>query len=510
MATLTGAISIADLVDGLAGASIVGSNEVHTFIATPEGMITSTELAAYSNTYTVYVGTDVRTFNNTLGGTPGASTWRYSATPTVSPSGHDLTVNINSSTGALTLTDGSGSTGFADSDAIDSITITATILVNIAGTSTGTYTKVINLTKAKGGNARVTRMVPNKQTFEYARGASAVKDTAFSNSLELDSQFYNFTSTDADPVWTYQANDDSTATTISQSGSTTVHVVAGSSPATNQIGTYADSTAYTSGTRVYYATDGEVYRATAAIPNTNTVDPPANSNFTREDTVVATIHNTVSGGIITNSLLRVTPRQYQVALGTADAALRIAYTCSRTINSRAIGDTVGVIKIEDALGAYNINVLASGSTVFKNAAGTVDIRAELELSGTRRPSTDITSWQWQKEGVNLVVSAAAEWSSGTAYSANSTVQYETRLYTNAAAVAAGGAAPDTNTAWTAGNYALQVTQPSASGQYNYRPSGAAANIGSLTNQWPALRIGAADVTDDGADLFTCDITFSEI
>ena len=484
MATLTGAISIADLVDGLAGASIVGSNEVHTFIATPEGMIDDSELTSFANSYTVFVGTDQRSFE-TGQGDPSAG---YTISNTVVTSGAELTVTI-SNAGVITVTDAGSNSGFANADVLSSVTITVTLRVFIQSGSIAQYTKTIVLTKAKGGNARVVRAVANKQTFEFARGASSAKDVTFNNSLTIIGNSYGFVAADAGALWTHRLDD----------GTDVAFPITPSLVNVYDNDVFALSTAYESGVRLKF--EGEIYVTQQAILVSNTDEPDGNSGkFAIESATLGTIETTTVDGVETASTLTVTPRQYALTLLTGT---RVSYNITRVFNTRNFEDEIAVIKIEDALGAYIVSVTSSGSTVFKNASGTTDLTAALELSGTARPFSDITIYQWMKENINLVVSSASEYDITLAYSIDTVVQFETRLYTANKAIIADQGTPDVNTAdWDAGNFALQVTQPSGFLPFESNVDGIA--------QDPQLRVGAADVTDNGADIFTVDVTFTEI
>jgi len=67
MPTITGNITIADLVDGVTGATIVFTNESHTFTADPDGEVS--DLTGFSSDVAVYAGTTQ--FDFVTGSSPG-------------------------------------------------------------------------------------------------------------------------------------------------------------------------------------------------------------------------------------------------------------------------------------------------------------------------------------------------------------------------------------------------------------------------------------------------------
>ena len=64
MPTITGNITIADLVDGVTGATIVFTNESHTFTADPDGEVS--DLTGFSSDVAVYAGTTQFDFSGSV------------------------------------------------------------------------------------------------------------------------------------------------------------------------------------------------------------------------------------------------------------------------------------------------------------------------------------------------------------------------------------------------------------------------------------------------------------
>ena len=198
MPTITGNITIADLVDGVTGATIVFTNESHTFTAGTDGSVT--DLSSFSSDVAVYAGTTQFTY--VTGSSPGTD--QYAIGSVVTSAGLSTSVASVSSQARLTVADTAGSAGFADAgeDNPDSASIVVPIIVNISGTLI-TYNRVISLAKARGGSAKIINVVASRQTVLYDFGTTSPKsgETAF----VIEADFQNFETGDAAGVWSYRA-----------------------------------------------------------------------------------------------------------------------------------------------------------------------------------------------------------------------------------------------------------------------------------------------------------------
>ena len=198
MPTITGNITIADLVDGVTGATIVFTNESHTFTADSDGSIA--DLSGFSSDVAVYAGVTQYTF--VTGTSPGTDQYAIGSVATVA--GLTTSVSSVSSQARLTVSDTAGSTGFADAGESnpDSALIVVPVIINISGTLV-TYNRVISLAKAKGGSAKVVRVTPSRQTILYEFGATNPKTGETNVVIEADYQ--NFDAGDAAGAWSYRA-----------------------------------------------------------------------------------------------------------------------------------------------------------------------------------------------------------------------------------------------------------------------------------------------------------------
>jgi len=198
MPTITGNITIADLVDGVTGATIVFTNESHTFTAGTDGAIA--DLSNFSTDVSVYAGTVQYTF--VTGTSPGTN--QYSVGSVTVVSGLSTSVAAVNSQARLTVSDTGTSTGFADAGDSnpDSASIVIPLIVNISGTLV-TYNRVISLAKARGGSAKVVRVTASRQTVLYDFGSTNPKTGETSIVIEADYQ--NFESGDPAGVWSYRS-----------------------------------------------------------------------------------------------------------------------------------------------------------------------------------------------------------------------------------------------------------------------------------------------------------------
>lgn len=198
MPTITGNITIADLVDGVTGATIVFTNESHTFTAAPDGAIA--DLSGFSSDVAVYAGTVQYTY--VTGSSPGTNQYAIGTVPT--SAGLSTSVNTVSNQARLTVTDTSGGTGFADAgeNNPDAASIVVPIIVNISGTLV-TYNRVISLAKARGGSAKIIRVTPSRQMILYDFGATSPKSGE--GNLVIEADFQNFDTGDAAGVWSYRS-----------------------------------------------------------------------------------------------------------------------------------------------------------------------------------------------------------------------------------------------------------------------------------------------------------------
>lgn len=198
MPTITGNITIADLVDGVTGATIVFTNESHTFTAGTDGAIA--DLSNFSTDVSVYAGTVQYTF--VTGTSPGTN--QYSVGSVTVVSGLSTSVAAVNSQARLTVADTGTSTGFADAGDSnpDSASIVIPLIVNISGTLV-TYNRVISLAKARGGSAKVVRVTASRQTVLYDFGSTNPKTGETSIVIEADYQ--NFESGDPAGVWSYRS-----------------------------------------------------------------------------------------------------------------------------------------------------------------------------------------------------------------------------------------------------------------------------------------------------------------
>lgn len=198
MPTITGNITIADLVDGVTGATIVFTNESHTFSADTDGSIA--DLSSFSSDVAVYAGSTQYTY--VTGSSPGSNQYAVGSITTVA--GLATSVASASSQARLSVADTAGTTGFSDAGDTnpDSASIVVPIIVNISGTLV-TYNRVISLAKARGGSAKVVRITPSRQTMLYDFDATNPKSGE--GNIVIEADYQNFETGDAAGVWSYRA-----------------------------------------------------------------------------------------------------------------------------------------------------------------------------------------------------------------------------------------------------------------------------------------------------------------
>jgi hypothetical protein len=191
---VTGVTTVTDVRDGVTPASVLLTNESHTFQATSEGVIS--DLTGFATSALVFVGTD--SYAYTTSATPTGSNFTIvQGSIAVQPAGADLSVSVDGS-GEITISDGGGSSsGFDDSTTVNNVTIT--IPVKIAGFA-ATVNKVITLSKSLGGFAPVLRLTTNTQTVEYDQDGSIARTA----NIELQADEINF-ETHAAAVWEYKS-----------------------------------------------------------------------------------------------------------------------------------------------------------------------------------------------------------------------------------------------------------------------------------------------------------------
>ena len=292
MPTIAGSISISDLVDGVTGATIVFSEEASTFTASADGEIT--DLSSFTTQANVYAGTTQHTYAS--GTTPGANEFSFGTITFTS--GADLDFDV-SSDGTISISDlGEVTTGFDDPGTeIDAVAMTVPVIVNISGTAI-TYNRVVSLTKARGGSAKIVSVAPSRQAVLYDFAAVNPKSTEVN--IVLTADYQNYDTGDAAGTWSFRSGASGTFSAIT-------------------------------------ATQG-------AVSGTN------------------------------NSILTITPAQYQTAASTNDV---VTYRVTRDTRI----DQVSIVKIRDAEGAYQVIITSTDSIVFKNNAGTTDLTATVFRGG---------------------------------------------------------------------------------------------------------------------------------
>ena len=205
--TIRAFATVADVSDGTAGVSIILSNENHTFVADTDGAVASTDLSAFNCDIDVLVGTTVYAF--IASGNLAAGQWKISdgtddgasaitvaggLTPSVTDQGDDA---------RITIADDTGSTGgFADggSSSPDAVQMVVPIQVRI-GSVTRSFSRIVSLSKAKGGSAKLLTLTVDANTLIYD------KDNALKNPTEnitFEAELVNIASTAGNVDWEYR------------------------------------------------------------------------------------------------------------------------------------------------------------------------------------------------------------------------------------------------------------------------------------------------------------------
>lgn len=217
--SVTGVVTVTDVRDGVTPPSVLLTNESHTFQATSEGVVA--DLSGFECEASVFVGTDAYTYTTSASPT-GTNFTILTASIAVQPSGHDLTVTVSAG-GVITVSDAGGvSTGFADADTINNVTIT--IPVKIAGI-TATVNKVITLSKSLGGFAPILRIEANTQTVEYDQDGSIARTDDIiitANELNFDSH--------ANATWEYRSGSSGSFAALTGTGISIVQSASNADP----------------------------------------------------------------------------------------------------------------------------------------------------------------------------------------------------------------------------------------------------------------------------------------
>ena len=127
---ITGGITITDVRDGVSAPVVLLSNENHSFMAEQNGVVAGGDLSGFSTEVQVWVG--VQEYTSTSNATPAGAQFRI-GTPTVSgANAANITVNVNRTTGIITIVDAGTSTeGFVDGDTVNAFTISVLSLIHI-------------------------------------------------------------------------------------------------------------------------------------------------------------------------------------------------------------------------------------------------------------------------------------------------------------------------------------------------------------------------------------------
>ena len=204
--TLRAYATVADVQDGAAGISVLASNENHTFVADTTGAITPTELAAYACDIEVLVGIAAYAF--IPAGNLAAGQWKIStgaddgAAAIAAGGGLTAAVVDLGDTARITLANAPGADGFADGGAAspDSVQLVVPVQVRV-GAVTRSFNRVLTLTKAKGGSARVLTVTADAHTLIFD-GAGALKQPT--EVIVFEAELVNIAATAGDVVWEYR------------------------------------------------------------------------------------------------------------------------------------------------------------------------------------------------------------------------------------------------------------------------------------------------------------------
>jgi hypothetical protein len=172
-----GAITIADIADGGSPIAAFLTNENHTFAAGTNGTISSIELAVFTTTVSIFLGTTAGTFKSTTVTTAGSDANKFSI-GTITTSAATWATTTNASTGAITLT--AAPTGTSNLGT----TLTVPVTVNDTSATLKNITLVITLSKQlAGAGGQIVQMTANKQHFQFDE--YAVLSPAGQNNITL-------------------------------------------------------------------------------------------------------------------------------------------------------------------------------------------------------------------------------------------------------------------------------------------------------------------------------------
>ena len=205
--TLTAYATVADVVDGAAGISILVSNENHTFVANADGAIAATELAAFTTDLQVLVGTTPYAFQ--AGGALQSGQWKISdgnadGAAAITVAG-DLAATVTDvgTDARLVFADADTATsGFVDGGAAspDSVQIVVPIQVQ-HGSIVRMFNRIIAFSKARGGSASILTLTSTAAVLEYDK-AGALKSPA--DTIVFDAALENIAATAGNVVWEYR------------------------------------------------------------------------------------------------------------------------------------------------------------------------------------------------------------------------------------------------------------------------------------------------------------------
>lgn len=168
MPTARGVVTITDITDGLPTISIIQSNENHTFPATSDGVVSTSDRNNFVNDILVLIGATQAAYVTT---TPTVNNTYTTGTPTIAPGGGATPVFTSTS---VTEIDGSGSINIArmtisainSSTAVQSIRVTVPVIVRRLNQNV-TISVEVTLSKAVGGSASSLVVNGTRQTFMF-------------------------------------------------------------------------------------------------------------------------------------------------------------------------------------------------------------------------------------------------------------------------------------------------------------------------------------------------------
>ena len=206
--TVTGVATVSDVRDGVSPPTIYLTNENHTFVAEADGDVP--DLTGFTSDVQAFVGTTEYTYSTAA--TPTGTNYTIvSGSISFSPSTANLVASV-SSTGEITISDGTQTTGFVHGSTINEVMVT--IPVRVAGFSS-TFNRVISLSKSIGGSAPIIRLSSNTQTVEYNQMGTVARTA----NIVLTATEINFTDV-ASVTWEYRSGATGAFTALSGTGIT--------------------------------------------------------------------------------------------------------------------------------------------------------------------------------------------------------------------------------------------------------------------------------------------------